>query len=260
MIELKNSAELAKIAEAGRRLGQLFDYLEPLIVPGISTYEIDKLAEKFIRSTGAVPSCLGYEGYPASICASVNEVLVHGIPSRSVVLREGDIVSIDVCNLYDGFQSDACRTYAVGAVSAEDRRLIDTAEECFYEGLKAAVVGNRISDISNAVEKTARREGFALTELYGGHGIGREMHEDPLVMNVGRPGCGPLIRAGMAICIEPMLLAGSAKTKRMPDGWGEVSIDKRKTAHYENTVLITADGPVIATVDDNVRRHLKGGS
>lgn len=260
MIDLKTSAELDKILAAGTRLGQLFDYLRPLIVPGISTYEIDQLAEKFIRSTGAIPSCLGYEGYPASICASVNDVLVHGIPSRKIILQEGDIVSVDVCNLFDGYQSDACRTFAVGRISDDDQKLIDVTEECFYEGFKMAQIGNRISDISHAIESKARSEGFALTELYGGHGIGKEMHEDPLIMNVGRPGCGPLIRPGMALCIEPMLLAGSNKTERMPDGWGEVSIDKRKTAHYENTVLITAEGPLIATVDDNVRRHLMGGN
>lgn len=259
MIILKTSAELEKIKEAGLRLGQFFDYIEEYVKPGVSTLELDRLAEKFIRSTGAIPSCLGYEGFPNSICTSVNEVIVHGIPSKNQILKEGDIISIDVCNLYEGWQSDACRTYAVGEISKEDQLLIQTAEDCFYAGLAMAIPGNRVGDISNAIERLAKSRGFTLTELYGGHGIGREMHEEPMIMNVGRSGYGSLIRPGMSICIEPMLLAGSAKTKRLEDGWGEVSIDKGKTAHYENTVLITTSGPVIATVDKNVLRHLKGG-
>jgi len=260
MIVIKTKEELKKIYEAGNRLGKLFDYLKPFIKPGISTHKLDKLAEAFIRESGCIPSCLHYEGYPASICASVNDVLVHGIPSPKIILKEGDIVSIDVCNLLDGFQSDACRTFAVGKISEDDEKLISVTEECFYAGLAKAIPGNRIGDISHAIETTAKSYGFSVTEYYGGHGIGREMHEDPMILNYGRAGYGPLIREGMALCIEPMLLKGSKETVRLKDGWGEVSIDKQNTAHYENTVLITSDGPIIATIDSNVLRHLKGGN
>ena len=258
MIIIKTEKEFEKIKDAGTRLGELFDYLIPYIKPGISTYEIDKLAEKHIRASGAIQACLGYEGFPFTICASVNECLVHGFPSKNKILKNGDIISVDVVNCYNGWMSDACRTYAVGEISSRHQELIDTAEECFYAGFAMAKPGNRIGDISHAIEQVARKHGFALTEIYGGHGIGRDMHEDPMILNVGRAGYGQIIRPGMAICIEPMLLEGSAKTKRLPDGWGEVSIDKGYTAHYENTVLVTKDGPVIATVDSNVRRHLKG--
>lgn len=260
MIILKSPRELERIKEAGNRLGKLFDYIKDYIKPGISTYEIDRLSEQFIRSTGCIPSCLNYEGYPSSICASVNEVIVHGIPSKKIILKEGDIISIDVCNLYEGFQSDACRTFAVGNISAEDQFLIDVTEKCFYAGLAKAIPGNHIGDISHAIEIVAHSYGFSLVECYGGHGIGRSMHEDPCILNFGCAGQGPLIREGMALCIEPMLMAGSSRSRRMKDGWGEVSIDGRKSAHYENTIIITKEGTEIVTCDSNVLTHLKGGN
>ncbi len=259
MIILKTKKELELIKEAGKRLGLMFDFIKDYIKPGISTKELDKLCEKFIRDSGCIPSCLNYEGYPASICASVNDVIVHGIPSPKTILKEGDIISVDVCNLLNGYQSDACRTFAVGKISEKDQMLIDVTEKCFYAGLAKAIPGNHIGDISSAIEEVAHRYGYSVTEYYGGHGIGREMHEDPIILNYGRAGTGPLIREGMALCIEPMLLAGKKHTRRLKDGWGEVSIDGRNTAHYENTVIITAEGAEIVTIDDGVTRHLMGG-
>lgn len=256
MIEIKSKREVELMREAGSRLGRVFDRLSELIVPGVSTRELDMKVEHLLRQEDCIPSFKGYEGYPAAICASVNDVLIHGIPSSGVVLKEGDIVSIDMGNIHDGYQGDAARTYAVGAVSPEARRIIDTAEECFYAAYRVARPGNRLSDISHAIEEVARRAGYSLTEEFGGHGIGRTMHEDPMILNVGRPGHGPILRAGMCLAIEPMLSAGTKEIRILPDGWGVASADGKLTAHYENTIVITEDGAEVLTVDDNVRKHL----
>lgn len=256
MIEIKSKREIELMRQAGLRLGRVFDRLQPLIIPGISTFELDAKVEKFLKEEGCVPSFKGYEGFPAAICASVNEILIHGIPSKSKILKDGDIISIDMGNIYQGYQGDAARTYAVGNVSAEAQKLIETAEKCFYAALEVAKPGNRLSDLSHAIEEVARQGGYGLTEDFGGHGIGREMHEDPMILNVGRPGRGPILRAGMCLAIEPMLNLGSKEVRIMPDGWGVKSSDGKLTAHYENTILITEAGAEVLTVDENVRKHI----
>ncbi len=258
MIILKSQSEIARMKEAGKLLGQTFDFIKPYIVPGVSTLELDRLVEKFLRSHGARPSFKNYEGFRGSICASVNEVLIHGIPSSRVILKEGDILTIDMGDILHNYQGDAARTYPVGKVSDETARLIQATEEAFYNAMSKAVPGNHLFDISSAISETATKYGYELVKEYGGHGIGREMHEDPFIPNFGDPsmGRGPLLRAGMCIAIEPMLMQGTDAIINLNDGWGVASADGKLTCHYENTIVIEEDGPHITTVDENVKGHL----
>lgn len=256
MIVIKSEKEIELMRQAGHKLGRVFDKLAPLIAPGVSTHYLDAEVEKFLKEEGCIPSFKGEDGFPASICASVNSMLIHGIPSKKIILQEGDIITVDMGNIFKGYQGDAARTYSVGNISEEARRLIETTEECFYAAIKVAKPGNRLSDISHAIEEVARKGGYSLTEDYGGHGIGREMHEDPMILNVGRPGHGPILRPGMCLAIEPMLNVGSKELKVLEDGWGVMSADGKLTGHYENTIVITSEGAEILTVDENVRRHI----
>lgn len=260
MINIKTKREMEKMVEAGNKLGKIFDLLEPYIKPGVSTAEIDKLANKFILESGGKPNFALEDGYNWAVCASVNEVLIHGIPSKSVVLKEGDIVSIDMGNLdNNGYNGDACRTFAVGNISDEAKRLIRCTEECFYEAFKVLKPGIHLYEISKAIDRTASKYGYSLVKEYGGHGIGREMHEDPFIYNYYSPemGLGPFLREGMCLAIEPMVMAGKSDIITLKDGWGIVSADKKLTCHYENDVIITSDGAIITSVDSNVKRHLK---
>lgn len=244
---------------AGNKLGKVFDELLPEIKPGRSTYEINHIAERLIRQTGGVPNFALEEGYHWAICASVNETLIHGIPSKNVILKEGDILSVDMGNKdSSGFNGDACRTFAVGNISAEATRLIRCTEECFYEAYKVCKPGRHLYEISMAIQRTADKYGYSLVREYGGHGIGIEMHEDPFIYNYYDPtlGLGPILREGMCLAIEPMVMSGSREIYTKDDNWGIVSVDHKLTCHYENDIIITSTGAEITSVDSNVRRHL----
>ncbi|MGN0989854.1 MAG: type I methionyl aminopeptidase [Candidatus Ventricola sp.] len=243
MITIKNSAQIAKMREAGAMLHEVLTQLRGKIQPGVTTHELDAFAEKLIRSFGAIPSFLNYEGYPASICASVDSQVVHGIPSKKTVLKEGQIISVDCGLILDGWQSDSAFTAPVGNISEEAQRLIDVTEESFFEALKVAREGNRISDIGHAVQQYVEDRGFSTVRALCGHGIGREMHEDPQVPNYGIPGHGVRLRRGMTICIEPMIAAGDYHVKTLRDGWTVVTTDGSLCSHYEHTILITDGEP-----------------
>lgn len=259
-IIIRTPRELDKMIQAGNRLGQVFDRLAPEIKPGRSTYEIDKLAEQFIKETGGIPNFKLEEGYHHSICASVNDVLIHGIPDKKIILKEGDILSIDMGNKDDsGYNGDAARTFKVGNVSDEADKLIRCTEECFYKAYQVCYPGHHLYEISMAIQEVADRYGYSLIKEYGGHGIGTSMHEDPFIPNYysRELGYGPFLKAGMCIAIEPMVLQGSDKIKTLSDGWAVASADGKLACHYENDVIITENGPIITSVDSNVRRHLK---
>lgn len=260
MIAIRTKSEMDRMVVAGNKLGAIFDKIAPEIRPGRTTYEIDKILHKLIVESGGKPSFALVDGYKNAICASVNEVLIHGIPSKSVVLKEGDILSIDMGNLdSNGYNGDACRTFAVGNISDEAQRLIRCTEECFYEALKECYPGKRLSDISKAIQRVADSYGYSLVKEFGGHGIGTDMHEDPFVYNYYSPfnGLGPVLKEGMCLAIEPMVMQGKPEIRILPDGWGVVPVDGKLTCHYENDVVITSEGPIITTVDSNVRRHLR---
>ena len=258
-IIIKSKKEMDDLIEVGQKLGRVFDRLSLEIRPGRSTFEISHLAEKFLREEGCKPTFKGYDGFPGVVCTSVNETLIHGIPHKDHILKEGDILSVDMGNVDDtSMQGDACRTFAVGNISAEAQELIRCSEECFYEAYKILRPGIHLNEISMAIQRVADRYHFSLVKEYGGHGLGREMHEDPFIYNYydSTLGLGPFLREGMCLAIEPMVLAGSNKVVTLKDGWTVQSADRRLTAHYENDVLITKTGALITSVDSNVRRHL----
>ena len=247
MITLKNEQELAAMRLAGRLTGETLSYLASKIEPGITTAEIDALAENFIRKNGGIPAFKNYNGFPKSICTSLNAVVVHGIPD-STVLHAGDIISLDVGVRLDGFCGDAARTFAVGEISDEARTLIDTAKQCFFDAVRFAQDGFRIGDISAAVQKTAEEQGFGVVRELVGHGIGKAVHEDPDVPNFGTAGRGIRLRQGMTIAIEPMITLGSHKVEQLADGWTIKTCDGKLAAHYENTVAITDNEAEILTI------------
>ena len=243
MISIKNSAQIQKMREAGAMLHEVHTQLRGKIEPGITTYELDQFAEKLIRSFGAVPSFLNYQGYPATLCTSVDSQVVHGIPSKKTVLKEGQIVSVDCGLILDGWQSDSAITSPVGKISEEAQRLIDVTRESFFAALEVAKEGYRVSDIGHVVQKYVEERGFSTVRALCGHGIGLEMHEDPSVPNYGIPGHGVRLRRGMTICIEPMIAAGDYHVKTLKDGWTVVTSDGSLCSHYEHTVLITDGEP-----------------
>ncbi|MBU5591764.1 type I methionyl aminopeptidase [Clostridium sp. MSJ-4] len=247
MVIIKNSQQIEYMRQAGKVVGETLLKLEEVIKPGITTAEIDRIAEEFITKQGAKPSFKGYGGFPASICASVNEEVVHGIPGNRV-LNEGDIISVDCGAVLNGYQGDAARTIPVGKVSEEAMKLIEVTKESFFKGVEKAIVGNKLTDISHAVQQYAESAGFSIVRDYVGHGIGRDMHEDPEVPNFGRPGRGPKLVSGMVLAIEPMINIGDFKVVTKPDGWTVVTVDGSLSAHYENTVAILTDGPEILTL------------
>lgn len=248
-IIIKSSREIALIKKAGSILADTFDYLKVHTRAGISTKELDKLAESFIRSHGGIPTCKGYEGFPGAICISVNDTLLHGIPSKSIILKDGDIVSYDICVTYEGYIADACRTFPVGEISSEAKRLLDTTKKCFFEAVKLVKPGVHLGDISQKIYETGTSEGYTLTRDYGGHGVGREMHEDPFVLNYGEKGTGPILKKGMVIAIEPMLNEGKVELYTLDDGWTVKTLDGKLSCHYENTIAITDDGYEILTLE-----------
>ena len=248
MITIKNAAQIAKMREAGAMLHEVLTQLKGRVEPGITTKELDHFAEKLIRSFGAIPSFLNYEGFPASICGSVDSQVVHGIPSERTVLREGQIISIDCGLILDGWQSDSALTVGVGQISPEAQRLIDVTEESFFAALEVAREGNRVSDIGHVVQRYVESRGFSAVRALCGHGIGREMHEDPSVPNYGIPGHGVRLRRGMTICIEPMIAAGNYHVKTLSDGWTVVTTDGSLCSHYEHTLLITDGEPELLSL------------
>lgn len=246
MIILKSRMELDVMREAGRIVAQTHQELSKAVKPGVTTKQLDELAETFIRSKGAVPSFKGYGGFSGSICASVNEELVHGIPGKRT-LQEGDIISLDIGALFEGFHGDSAWTYAVGAISDEDQRLMRVTEESLYKGLENAIPGGRLSDISHAIQLHAEAAGFTIVREYVGHGIGHNLHEDPQIPNFGPPGRGPRLKPGMVLAIEPMVNAGERYVRTLADNWTVVTVDGKNCAHYEHTIAITEEGYEILT-------------
>ena len=247
-VQIKTPAQLAVMWQAGQVVAAALEAAAAAVAPGVSTAELDDIAGARIAAAGAVPSFLGYHGYPATICASINDEIVHGIPGTTRVLRAGDVVSIDCGAIVDGWHADAALTVGVGAISADLTKLLADCERALWQGIAAARPGARLSDISHAVERSVRAAGeYGIVEDYVGHGIGTDMHMDPAVPNLGKPGRGPVLREGMALAIEPLLVLGSPDTQLLDDDWTVVSQDGGWSAHFEHTVAITADGPWVLT-------------
>ena len=248
VIEIKTPEQFARMREAGLVVANTLRALAEAVRPGISTADLDAIAEREIRAAGAVPSFLGYYGYPATICASVNEEIVHGIPSEKRRLNPGDVISIDCGAIVDGWHGDAALSVGVGEIDPADQALLDACEAALWQGIAQAVPGHRLSDISHAVEESVRASGeYGLIREYTGHGIGTAMHMEPAVPNYGPPGQGPRLRAGMALAIEPMITRGGERTVELADGWTVVTPDGSRAAHFEHTVAITAAGPWVLT-------------
>lgn len=247
MIESKTEEEIALLRESCRIVHDCLAFVEDRIKAGMTTREVDEMAYKFITASGAEPSCLGYCGYPASACVSVNEVVVHGIPDERV-LEEGDIVSVDLCAYKNGFHGDGARTFCIGEVSDEKKKLVRVTRESFFEAMEGLKAGTPLYDIGYKVQRYAESNGFSVIRSYTGHGIGREMHEDPAVPNFGRKGTGPRLPENAVLCVEPMIAAGSWRVKVLDDGWTAVTVDKKPAAHYENTIVIRENGVEILTL------------
>ena len=247
-VTIKSAREIELMREAGRLLAEVHDELAAFIKPGISTKDIDKLGEKLIRDRGCIPNFLNYNGYPASICVSVNDEVVHGIPNKHRILQEGDIVSLDAGLIYKGYHSDAARTHAVGNISKEAQQLIEVTRQSFFEGIKYAKAGNRLHDISNAIAAYAESFGYGVVRDLVGHGIGTALHEDPQIPNFKQLRRGMKLLPGMTLAIEPMINAGTWEVCWLDDDWTVVSEDGSLSAHYENTVLITDGEPEILTL------------
>lgn len=245
MIQIHDLDEVERIRESAQIVGRCLLMLSREVRPGVSTLELDRLAEAFIRDSGGEPAFKGYRGFPASICASINEEVVHGIPRGNRLLREGDIISLDIGVKRRGFFGDAARTFAVGKVPPLARRLLVATERGLDAGIAQARSGNRVSDISAAIEREVMRQGFRVVRALVGHGIGRELHEEPQVPNYGRSGEGPTLKEGMVLAIEPMVNSGTAEVLTLSDQWTVVTADRNLSAHFEHTVAIGSDGPVI---------------
>ena len=254
MVTIKSKQEIEKMREACRIAYLAQEAVEKAIKPGISTWELDKIAEDTMRKYGAIPAEKGYPSgvkgvpnFPGSICASVNDEVIHGIPSKKVILKEGDIISIDLVAYKDGFNGDCARTYAVGKIDKVSQKLIEVTKQAFFEGIKFAKKGNRIGDVSHAIGEFVEKNGFNVVKEFQGHGIGRQMHEDPGIPNYGRQGRGIRLEPGMTLAIEPMVMVGSDEILELDDGWTIVTEDGSRAAHYENTILITENEPEILT-------------
>ena len=247
MIFVKTEQAIDLMREPCRIMRDALDYLGNQLKAGMTTADVNALADDYIRSRGAIPSCLGYCGYPASVCVSVNEQVVHGIPGERII-RDGDIVSLDFCAYKNGYHADAARTFLVGDVSEEKRRLVRVTEECFFKAVENLKAGTPLYDIGAAVQKHAESNGYSVVRALVGHGIGKEMHEDPAVPNFGKAGTGVRLKAGTVLCIEPMINMGGYQVDFLSDGWTVETRDKKPSAHYENTVVIREDGVEILTL------------
>lgn len=249
MIILKSKKELEIMQEAGRIVAGAHEVIRKAIAPGITTAQLDKMAEDYILSQGATPAFKGYQGFPASICTSLNDQVVHGIPG-SITLNEGDILSVDIGTFYNGYCGDAAKTHAVGRVSPQALRLIEVTKEAFYRGLEFAKEGYRLSDISHAIQAYVEERGYSVVKALVGHGIGQAMHEEPQVPNFGPPGRGPRLREGMTLAIEPMVNVGTDQVSVLNDGWTVITRDGSLSAHYEHTIAITDGQPLILTMGE----------
>ncbi|MEE0675672.1 MAG: type I methionyl aminopeptidase [Ruminococcus sp.] len=250
MVSIKTARELSKMKDACKISAEALRAAGEAVRPGITTLEIDSIVRKYIEKQGATPSFLGYGGFPASVCISVNNVVIHGIPSKNTVLKEGDIVSVDVGAYYRGFHGDNAYTFPCGKISAEAQALLDATKESLFEGIKQACSGNRVGDIGSAVQKYVEARSYSVVRDFVGHGVGAKLHEDPSVPNYGTPGRGPRLLPGMTIAIEPMVNQGAYQVKVLDDEWTTVTLDGKLSAHFEHTVAITPDGPRIMTLCD----------
>lgn len=248
MITIKTDAEIVLMRRANEIVAEALELVETKIKPGVSTKYLNDIVHDYIIKCNAVPSFLNYEGFPASICASINEEVVHGIPRKNRILEEGDIISIDVGSIYKGYNGDAARTFGVGKISDDNRRLIDVTRQSFYEGIKVLKDGARLGDLGYAIQNYVESNGFSVVRALVGHGIGREMHEDPAVPNYGRQGHGARLKSNMTIAIEPMVNAGTYDVNILDDDWTVVTADSQPSAHYENTVVITDNGVEILSI------------
>ncbi|HEB76786.1 MAG TPA: type I methionyl aminopeptidase [Nitrospirae bacterium] len=247
MIIIKSRDEIKKMAKASEIVAEALTVIRSVVAPDVTTKELERIAEEVIRSRGGRPAFKGYRGYPASICTSVNSEIVHGIPSDEVLLHEGDIVSVDLGVIYKGYIGDAAVTLPVGRISEETGRLLDITEQALYEGIGKAVPGNRVSDISNAIQRFVESNGYSVVRAFVGHGVGRSLHEEPQIPNFGPPGKGPVLKEGMTLAIEPMVNEGSYRVTILADGWTAKTADGKLSAHFEHTVLVTKDKPRILT-------------
>lgn len=248
MINVKSSKEIELMRIAARLTGETLNLLKEHIKPGISTAELDRIAENYLKKNNATPTFKGYGGFPGSVCASVNEQVIHGIPSKKVILKEGDIISLDFGACYRGYNGDAARTYPVGKISEDAEKLIRVTEESFFKGLEFCKPGYRISDISHAIQEYAEKFGYGVVREYVGHGVGRELHESPEIPNYGNPGRGPRLVNGMTIAVEPMINMGDYRVRTLSNDWTVVTLDGCLSAHYENTILITKGEPEVLTL------------
>lgn len=248
MIIIKTQREIEIMRKAGKIVAGAHELVKRYIKPGISTMELDKIVEDYIRSCSALPAFKGYNGFPASICASVNDEVVHGIPSSSVILKEGDIISVDIGSIFEGYVGDGAKTFPVGKIDSEKELLIKVTRQSFYEGIKYAKPGFRLSDISHAVQTHAESFGFSVVRDFVGHGVGRKMHEDPQIPNFGKPGKGPRLQKGMVLAIEPMINAGTYHVNILSNDWTVVTLDGKPSAHYEHTIAITDGEPELLTI------------
>ena len=246
MIILKSDRELGYLRDAGKIVAKTLEEIRQVVQPGITTLELDRVAERFIKSCGAIPAFKGYHGFSGNICASINEQVVHGIPG-SRKLKNGDTISIDVGAVINGYYGDAAITLPVGEIDAEVQQLLDVTEQSLYKGIEQAVLGNRLGDISHAIQKHSEAYGYGVVRDFVGHGIGRSMHEDPQIPNYGLPGRGPRLKTGMTLAIEPMINMGTYEVRTLNDGWTVVTADGSRSAHFEHTIAITPDGPEILT-------------
>lgn len=258
MITIKSKKEIELMEEACKLAADTHDMLAENIKPGMSTYDLDQMAEKFIKQHGGIPAQKGYPSgvkgipaFPGTLCVSINDVVIHGIPSKKDIIKDGDIVSIDLVVLKNGYNGDAARTHLVGNVTTEARRLVEVTKQAFFEGIKFAKKGYRIGDISNAINQYVVKHGYSVIREFQGHGIGKEMHEEPGIPNYGKPGRGPRIEPGMTLAIEPMVVAKNPDIWELDDGWTIVTSDGSLSAHYENTVLITENEPKVLTRSKN---------
>lgn len=247
MVTRKSNREIELMRVAGRIVAMAHAAVKKAIKPGVTTKQLDDLVEKVIRDEGAIPSFKNYSGYPASACVSINEEVVHGIPSPKRVLKSGDIVSVDIGAIHKGYHGDSAWTYACGEISEEAKRLLEGTEASLFAGLEYAKAGNRLSDISHHIQKTAERMGYSVVREFVGHGVGKQLHEDPQIPNYGLPHRGILLKAGMTLAIEPMINIGNKEVKVLSDGWTTITRDKSLSAHFEHSILITKDGYEILT-------------
>ena len=254
MIIVKSPREIELMKKAGEVVAKVFEECSKLMKPGVSTYEINEKAEEVIFGSGCTAPCKGYYDYPAATCVSVNDTLIHGIPSKKIILRDGDIVSLDVVANYQGYCADATRTFKVGVVSERASRLMDVCKSAFFNGVRLIKPGVHLGDVQEAIQKTVESNGYNVARDFTGHGIGKGMHEDPSIPNFGKAGNGPIFQKGMAVAIEPMILEGRKDTRILGDGWTVKSKDGKLTCHYENTVVVTEDGYEIITLTEEEKK------